>query len=99
MEGQALYVEQMQKANVLARRATELAKTSDEDWKRGAREKGSARIGPGMQASKEKFGAGMGEVLATIQGVTLPPKTSDPATNVANRVVPIAVALHKLKDR
>lgn len=99
VQGQSLYEEQMARKEVLQRRARELQKISDEDWKRGAREKGAARIGPGMQASKEKFGAGISEVLSTIQGVSLPPKTSDPATNVANRVTPIAIALSKLKER
>jgi len=68
---------------------------SDEDWRKGALEKGVQRIGAGMQAGKQKFSSKIAEVLSTIEGVNLPPKTTDVAANVQNRVTPIAQALHE----
>ena len=93
-----LFAERMQAAIASKRRATKLAEVSDEDWRRASREKGAARIGPGMSASKDKFAKGMARVLETIQGVTLPPRVSDPIANVDNRVKPIVAALRKLKE-
>ena len=76
-----------------------LEKVTDADWKKAALEKGAPRIGGGMTASKEKYNRGMGEVLSVLQGITLPPRTTDPMANVTNRVGTIAVELHKLKTR
>ncbi len=80
-------------------RAKGLAKISDEDWRQAALKKGAVRIGQGMTEAKGKFSSGMSEVLSVIQGVTLPARTQDPAANVDNRVKPLAVALHAMKNR
>lgn len=72
-----------------------LAKVSDADWKKATLEKGKARIGSGMQAAKDKFATGIGEVLSTLEGITLPPKTDDVMANVTNRVGTIATTLHE----
>lgn len=84
-----------------SRRAREvgLADVSDADWKRAADEKGGARIGAGMTASKEKFGRGISEVLSTIQGVSIGSRTLDPEANVDARVKPIVRALYDMKRR
>lgn len=93
-----LYAARMQEAISAKRRAVKLAEVTDEDWRRAAKEKGAARIGPGMSAAKDKFAKGMGRVLDTLAGVSLPPRTADPIANVDNRVKPIVAALRKLKD-
>lgn len=80
-------------------RAKGLQKISDEDWRNAALKKGAVRIGAGMTEAKGKFSSGMGEVLSVLQGITLPARTQDPAANVDNRVKPIAVALHAMKNK
>lgn len=88
-----LWAARVQEAASRRAREAGLADVSDADWKKAAIEKGAARIGAGMNASKEKFGRGMGEVLSTLQGVSLPARTADPLANVDNRVKPIVSAL------
>lgn len=65
-----------------------------EKWKRGATGKGATRWPEGVAAAAGDYSSGMGEVLSTIQGVTLPPRgpKGDPA-NYA-RVQAIGTALH-----
>ena len=91
------YAAGVQRAVADKQRVRGLQKVTDEDWRRGALEKGASRIAPGMAASEDKFAKGMGDVLATIQATNLPPRTQDPAANVANRVTPIAVNLFNMK--
>ena len=93
-----LYAQKVQEAIASKRRAKNLAKVSDDQWRQAAIEKGAPRIAAGMAASKEKFASGMSKVLEKIQGVTIAPRTSDPMANVDNRVKPIVAALAKLKD-
>jgi len=95
--GQALYVAEMQNPQVLARRSTGIAKVSDSTWRSDAVTKGSARIASGMTAAVPAFQAGMAKNLATIQGVTIAARTTDPMANIDNRVKPIAAALHAQK--
>lgn len=74
-------------------RAKGLAKISDADWKKAAKEKGAARIAAGMKAAEAKFSAGMAKNLATIQSVSIPPRVQDGMANIDNRLKPIAAAL------
>lgn len=98
LAGQTLYEQKMQDANVLARRQKGLEKSSDEDWKRGALQKGAQRIGQGMQAGQDKFATGIGRVISALQEVDLPPRVADPEANVLNRVLPIVRRLARLKE-
>jgi len=69
-------------------------------WQAGATGKGATRWPEGVRDAKDEYSSGMGEVLSTIQGVTLPPRgpKGDPA-NYA-RVQAIGTALHnKFKGR
>jgi len=50
-----------------------------------------------MTGAKAKRAAKHEPYRAAIEGMTLPPKTADPAQNVTNRVIPIAVGLSELK--
>lgn len=77
-----------------------VAKAGTEKWKRGATGKGADRWPTGVAAAVSDYSSGMGEVLNTIGGVTLPPRgpKGDPA-NYA-RVQAIGTALHnKFKGR
>jgi hypothetical protein len=95
--GQGLYVARMQDPSVLARRNSGISKVSDATWRSNAVSKGAARIAQGMAASKDKFQTGMAKNLATISGVTLAARTTDPMSNIDGRVKPIAKALHDQK--
>lgn len=92
-----LWQQKIQEAAAAKRRARKIAEVSDEQWRAAAREKGAARIGQGMAASKDKFRSGIAKVLDVLHGVSLPPRTADPMANVDNRVKPIVEALHGLK--
>ena len=74
-----------------------ISAVSNEEWKSAAVAKGSARIGAGMTAAQGKRASKHEPYRAAIEGMTLPPKTADPAQNVTNRVIPIAVTLSELK--
>lgn len=96
--GEELYAQKVQEAISSKRRARKLAEVTDEDWRRGALDKGAARIGPGMAAAEGKYGTGIGKVLDVIRGVTIAPRSADPMANIDNRVKPIVAALHKMKE-
>jgi len=95
--GQGLYVEKMQDPEVLSRREKGLDAVSDEEWKRAAADKGTARIGQGMAAGADKQRRNAAPYLDTLRGLELPERTSDPMTNVTNRVGLIATTLHNQK--
>jgi len=93
-----LYATKVQEAVSKRLRAKKLQNVSDEEWRSAALNKGAARIATGMAASKQKFNKGISQVLNTIQGTTIAPRTADPMANVDGRVKPIVSALHKLKE-
>lgn len=97
--GQTLYEAKMTDPTILARRKAKLEKISDADWKTPALKKGSVRIGPGMVAAVKKQSDGFEPYRSELEGITLPEKTTDPLTNVTNRVGAIAVALAERKKR
>lgn len=99
ISAQSLYEDKMRDATVLARRATQLAKVSNEEWKQKALQKGASRIGPGMEASKDKRTRNFEPFRTALEGVQLPARTADPVTNVQNRVIPIVMALVDTKKR
>ena len=95
--GEDLYGQAVQEAVADRRRAKGLQRVSDSEWKAAAGGKGAERIGRGMSASLPKYGAAMGEVLQVIESVSIGERTTDPDTNIDNRVKPIARALHDWK--
>lgn len=96
--GQDLYETQMQNPTVLARRTKGINRTSDEDWKKGAIDKGSGVIAARMKNASGKQASRFEPYRNALASMDLPPKTADPATNVANRVTPIAVKFREIKD-
>jgi hypothetical protein len=99
LEGQDLYEAQMQNRTVLQRRAKGLQAVTDDDWKKNAAEKGSARIGAGMTAGADKRTKNYEPYRKEIESIVLPARTADPMQNVQNRVGPIAVRLRELKNK
>lgn len=99
LEGQDLYEAQMQNRTVLARRAKGLSAVTDEEWRKAAAEKGSARIGAGMTAGADKRAKNYEPYRKEIESMVLPARTADPMQNVQNRVGTIAVRLRELKNK
>ena len=97
IQGEENYAAGVSRAVSEGSRAKGISAVSDSDWQTAALDKGAKRIQAGMAASEGKFNTGMAKNLATLEGVNLPARTQDAATNVANRVVPIAVALQRQK--
>jgi len=96
---QDLYVAKVQESIVNGSRVKGLQKTSTAEWKAAAQSKGASRIGAGMTAALPKFQSGIGNVISTIEGVQLAPRTADPMANIDNRVKPIAKALYDMKRK
>jgi len=96
-EAQRLYVEQITNPANQARRQRKIAAVANSTWQTQADVVGGSRIGPGMTGAVEKQATGFSPYRTVIEGVTLLPKTTDPSTNVDNRVKPIAIALHQKK--
>ncbi len=76
-----------------------LGKVSDGDYQAGVRAAGASGYSTGAQKKADKLVKKFTPYAATIDSTVagLPAKTADAATNVANRVTPIAVALQKQK--
>ena len=96
-DAETLWKTKIDEAAARKARQKAVSAVSNEDWRSAAVNKGSARIGAGMTAAQGKRSAKHEPFRAAIEGMTLPPKTADPAQNVTNRVIPIAVALSELK--
>jgi len=96
-DAEALWKTKIDEAAARKARQKAIAATSNEEWRSAAVNKGAARIGAGMTAAQSKRAMKHEPYRAAIEGMTLPAKTSDPAQNVTNRVIPIAVGLSELK--
>ncbi len=76
-----------------------LAAITDEDIKAGVRAAGAGGYSTGAQRKADKFQKKFARFAARINSVlpTLPAKTTDPLSNLANRAGPIVTALHDEK--
>ena len=86
LAGQDLYEQQMQRPEILSRRATGIGKVSDATWRDNAISKGRAVIKTRMTAAAGKMAAGFAPYATALSAYTLPAKTTDPQQNVINRV-------------
>lgn len=66
-------------------------------WKAKATGVGAQRYPQGVQAAQPFFQTGIGPVLQTLQGITLPPRGPKGDPGNINRVTAITTALRKLK--
>lgn len=98
LAGQSLYVEAMQNPNILARRSKGINKVSDEQWRSNTTIKGAPVIAVRMKDASGKQAGNFEPYRQALESMTLPAKTTDPATNVLNRVTPIAVKFAQLKN-
>lgn len=88
-----LWKQKVEEAAASGRRAKALARVTDADWQKAASELGAARIGPGMSAKVDKQASEWSPYHETISALTLPERTADPMTNVAQRVGGVVKAL------
>ena len=73
--------------------------TSNSEWQNKAATDGAAIIGPRMVSSAGKQASNWQPSRSVIEGMQLPPRTRDAATNVQNRSLPLAVALQEEKKQ
>lgn len=97
LAGQDLYVEQMSKSEILARRSRGIEKVSDAEWRTATVSKGRNIIGDRMKKASQKQIDGYRPYRTLLEGISLPPKTADPVQNTMNRVIPIVEAQANLK--
>lgn len=93
LQGQNLYEQQMQNANVLRRRAVALERVSEADWKSRAVALGTTRIAEGMRNGAEKQAQNYEPIANALRSVELPERSADPMANIDNRVKPIVRAM------
>jgi len=93
LDGQALYVQRLADPDVLARRAKNIGKVSDGEWRSAADSKGSPIIGARMTQAAPKQQANWAPYRQALEALTLPPKSADPMTNVTNRVGGVVQAM------
>lgn len=97
IEAEDLFAAKMSEAVANKSRAKGLARVSDEDWRKAAMNKGSARIGPGMTAAVDKQATNYAPFRSALEGVSLPARTADPMANIDARVKPIVARLVETK--
>ncbi len=77
--------------------ATGVNEAGNSRWQSRSAKVGAERFSPGVAASVDRFQQAMGPVLATIQGVTLPPRGPRGSAGNLQRVQLIADALHQAR--
>jgi len=92
-----LYAAKVQEAISEGRREKGISNTSNEEWKRRAKDKGVKRIVDGMRAADGKMSSGLGKVLGALGEVSLPPRTADGMENLVNRGGAVVQRLMALK--
>jgi hypothetical protein len=97
LDGQELYVAKLQDPVVLARRAKNIGKVSDAEWRKAAIDKGRGIIGARMSAAAPKQQANWAPYRAALESTTLPPRTADGMTNLMNRAGAVVTAMENTK--
>lgn len=97
-DAEELYAEQMQKAIANKSRLKGLEGVTDEDWKKGALEKGANRIGPGMAGAVDKQAAGYQPFHAALSQLELPKRVADGRQNLINRGGAVVDTMIKTKE-
>jgi hypothetical protein len=72
-------------------RQKEIAKMSNEDWKKAATDKGAPIIGDRIRGALDKWSANFGPIYDGVVAkvAALPPKTTDWRNNINTRLVPV----------
>lgn len=91
--GQDLYETQMRDDDVLKRRARNIEKVSDENWRKTTINKGRNVIASRMKDASQKQVDGFRPYREALTAVDLPPRTADPMQNLVNRAGAVVKAL------
>jgi hypothetical protein len=69
-------------------------KVSNEEWKNAALTKGAQSISEGMRQGQDKYEQNFSPVLSAINSAvsSLPPRTTDPMSNIDSRLKPVVKA-------
>ena len=97
LDGQELYVTRLADPEVLARRAKNIAKIEDAQWRTDTITKGRSVIGSRMVAAAPKQQANWAPYRSALESLTLPAKVADPIANTTNRVVAVVQAMVNTK--
>lgn len=100
-EAVALFQAKVASPEALAKRAYKLRKQGDAGLKAGMQATGAANYQSNTRAKAGKAAAGFAPFAPILEGLTsgLPARSQDPATNVTNRVIPIAVGMANAKKQ
>lgn len=93
LEGQDLYVEQMKRDEVLARRKIQIAKVSDAEFRAALEMKGAKVIRERMEAAADKQASGFSPYHKVLSDLILPKRSADPIENVDKRLKAVVQAL------
>ena len=76
-------------------------KVSNEEWKRMADSKGSQSIAQGMTQGAEKYQRNFAPIMDRIKSAveSLPPKSTDPMSNIDARLKPVVMAAREAAGR
>lgn len=85
LAGQKVYEEKMRMAEILARRAKNISKVSDSEWRKATIDKGRNVIGARMKAAAPKQQANWAPYRSALEALTLPDRTADGMANFLNR--------------
>jgi len=98
-EAQKAYVDGVTDPLSQKLRLIKLKKLSDSDLNRAMEDKGRVAYPAGVDAAVDKYGTEVAPYFSEIDTIVakLKPKTRDAATNVTNRVTPLAVGLQNKK--
>jgi len=100
-EAQAQYVAAMQDQKVLARRQKRLKQLTEEDLNSAMEATGATAYNNAVIAKADKWEKRVTPYFNLLNTIVpqLKPRTRDIAQNIANRVNPVAIGLHKLKEQ
>jgi len=98
IEGEETYKEKMMKVIEEERRKRGLERISEEDWRKGAVEKGAKIIGRHMEFGAEKRRKNYEPFRNALDGLEIPDKGPDPVEN-ARTIVPVVVEALVRKKR
>jgi len=97
--GQGNYETAMRDERTLKRRAEKLEAVDENEWKRQAAGKGAERIGKGMIDAKDKQARGYAPVRAALDGMEIPDRTTDPDTNIDQRLKAVVHAQRRAVNK
>jgi hypothetical protein len=92
LKGEDNYGAAVRKAADERSRAKGVEASSDEEWRKGAVDTGSTRIGPGMLAKQDKRKRNYEPIRAALNGLEVPDRTLDPMANIDNRLKKVVQA-------